>query len=277
MDFIHAVILGAVEGVTEFLPVSSTGHLTIVEKLFGYQIDGAGITAFTAIIQLGSIMAAVIYFRRDIIRVVKAWTKGLFNSGERGFDYNFGWYIILGSLPIAFFGLVFKHQIETVFRSLWFVVGGLILWSAVMWYADKVATEKRHEHSTSWRDTLVIGFAQVLALVPGVSRSGATMSVGLLRGMDRLTATRLSFFLGIPALIAAGLLETVTQAKNISQGVGWSATITATIVAFIVGYASIAWLIKYISHHNFSVFVWYRVILGGIIVSLLLTNIIGAV
>lgn len=281
MDLLHAIILGIVEGITEFLPISSTGHLTIVEKLMGYTIDAPSITAFTAVIQMGAIAAAVVYFWSDIVRVVRAWVTGLFGGKSRGsFDYRLGWYVILGSIPITIVGLLFKHDIETVFRSLWFVVAGLIGWSVVLWLSDRYeqrVKNPRQEHDVTWRDTLIIGIVQCFALIPGVSRSGATISAGLFRGITRVEATRLSFFLGIPVLVAAGLLETVTQAGHITEGVGWTATITATVVAFVVGYIAIAWLLRFISHHDFSVFVWYRLALGGVIAVLLLTNVIGAV
>ncbi len=281
MNLLHAILLGIVEGLTEFLPVSSTGHLTIVEKLLGYSIDAPGITAFTAVIQIGAIGAAIVYFWKDIVRVAKAWFGGIFDATKRdNFDYRFGWYIIIGSIPVAIVGLLLKDQIETGFRSLWFVVGGLILWSGVMWYADRHENKlhrPRDEEATTWRDTLIIGLVQCFALIPGVSRSGATISAGLLRGINRVAATRLSFFLGIPALVAAGALESVTQAKHISEGVGWAPTIVATIVAFVVGYGAIAWLLKFISKHSFSLFIWYRLILGGVIAILIITGVVGAV
>lgn len=277
MSLLYAVILGIVEGLTEFLPVSSTGHLMIVEKLMGYQIDDMGISAFTAVIQIGAIAAAVLYFRSDISRVARAWWKGLFNKIERKFDYRLGWYVIYGSLPIAVVGLLLKKQIETTFRSLWVIVIGLIAWSFVMWWADKKAKEERHEQDMTLKDALIIGATQCVALLPGVSRSGATIVAGLFRGLDRSTATRISFFLGIPALVAAGSLEAVTQTKNISEGVGWPATIVATLVSFGVGYVAIAWLIKFISNHNFSLFIKYRIVLGLVIAALIVANIVSAI
>ncbi len=277
MDILHAILLGVVEGVTEFLPVSSTGHLTIAEKLMGYQIDAPEITAFTAVIQIGAIAAAVIYFWKDIVRIAVAWCRGLGDASQRGLDYKFGWSVIIGSIPIVIAALIFKDQVETVFRSLWFVVGGLILWSIVLWIADKKGKETKQEKDVTWKDTLVIGLTQCIALIPGVSRSGATISAGLLRGIDRVTATRLSFFLGIPALSAASIYEGVTMADDIAAGVGWMPTVIATLVSFVVGYISIAWLIKFISKHSFSLFIWYRLALGGIIALLLLTNTIAAV
>ncbi len=277
MDILHAIILGIIEGIAEFLPISSTGHLTIAEKLMGYQINDPGVTAFTAVIQIGSIMAAILYFRKDIIRIATAWLAGLLNGKKRkDQDYKFGWAIILGSIPIAVVGLLFKEQIETTLRSLWFVVAGLIIWGIVMLAVDKTAKAQRKEGDITWRDTLVIGLAQCMALIPGVSRSGATISVGLMRGIDRVTATKLSFFLGMPALLAAGALQIATEAHHIESSVGWLPTIVATISSFIVGYVVIAWLLKYISKHNFSLFIWYRLALGVVIAALLVSGTISA-
>lgn len=278
MSWWQAIVLGIIEGITEFLPISSTGHLTIAEKLMGMPLDDEGLIAFTAIIQIGAIAAAVIYFWQDIQRVLIAWWRGLWwKRARRKFDYKYGWAIIIGSVPIAVVGLVFKDEIETVLRSLWFVAGALIIWSGVMWLADKYATTKRVEKDTTWRDTLVIGLGQCLSLVPGVSRSGATISVGLLRGFDRVTVTKLSFFLGIPALVAAGLLEVVTKYKHISGGVGWTSTIIATVVSFGVGYVAVAWLLKFIQNNNFRSFIVYRFVLGLLLIVLLGAGIISHV
>jgi undecaprenyl-diphosphatase len=277
LNIFHAILLGAVEGFTEFLPVSSTGHLTIFEKLLGYTIDDPDITAFTAIIQSGAVLATLLFLRRDLVRIVAAWLRGLVRPAQRGdADYRFGWAIILGSLPIGVVGLAFKDTIETTLRSLWFVGGALIVFSAVMWFADHAATQVRGEKDVSWRDTLIIGVTQCLALIPGVSRSGATMSAGLLRDLDRVTVTRLSFFLSIPALLGATALQVVDEYANISGGVGWPATITATLVSFVVGYAAVAWLLKYIAKHSYTVFIVYRVVLGAILLLLLATNTIAA-
>ena len=278
MSWWQAIILGVVEGLTEFLPISSTGHLTIVEKLMDMSLEDPSLLAFTVIIQIGAILAAVLYFWGDIWRVVCAWWGGLWKASERSsFDYKYGWAIILGSVPIAVIGLLFKDEIETVLRSLWFVAGGLIVWSGVMWLADRQKGKERNEEQATWRDTLTIGFVQCLSLIPGVSRSGATISAGLFRGFDRVTATKLSFFLGIPALVAAGLLQAVTQYHYISDGVGWLNTLLATVVSFMVGYISIAWLLKFVASNNFSLFIWYRLALGLIIITLLLTGIVEAV
>lgn len=279
MEWWQAIILGIVEGITEFLPVSSTGHLTIVQKLFGMQLDDPSLVAFTVIIQIGAIIAAIIYFWQDIWRVLTAWWKGLWQTSERKkFDYKYGWAIIIGSVPIAVVGLLFHDKIETVLRSLWFVAFGLIGWSVVMWLADRAGQKaSRQENQTTWKDTLIIGTTQCLSLIPGLSRSGATISAGLFRGFDRVTATKLSFFLGIPALVAAGVMQIVTQYQYISDGVGWGNTLLAGIVSLAIGYISIAWLLKFVSSNNFSAFIWYRVGLGIIIVGLLTTGVITAI
>jgi undecaprenyl-diphosphatase len=275
LNIFEAVLLGAIEGVTEFLPISSTGHLTIVEKLLGYSIDDPDITAFTAIIQSGAVLATVIFLRRDIARIVPAWLRGLVDAGaRRDPDWRYGWAIILGSLPIGIIGLLFQDTIETTLRSLWFVASALILWSGVMWFADHAATQVRHEDDVTWKDTLIIGLVQSLALIPGISRSGATMSAGLLRDFDRVTVTKLSFFLSIPALLGATVLQSVTQYDNISDGVGWVNTIVATVVSFVVGYAAVAWLLKFISKHTYSLFIGYRLVLGAVLMVLLATNVI---
>ncbi|GLY95100.1 undecaprenyl-diphosphate phosphatase [Actinoplanes sp. NBRC 103695] len=273
MNIFEAVLLGAIEGVTEFLPISSTGHLTIAEKLLGYSIDDPDITAFTAIIQSGAVIATVIFLRKDLVRIIAAWFKGLFSAaGRENPDWKYGWAIILGSLPIGIIGLAFQDVIETTLRSLWFVAGALILWSGAMWFADHAATQIRHEDDVTWKDTLIIGVVQSLALIPGISRSGATMSAGLLRDLDRVTVTKLSFFLSIPALLGATVLQSVTEYDNISGGVGWVNTLVATAVSFIVGYLAVAWLLRFIAKHSYKVFIAYRIVLGGLLMVLLATN-----
>lgn len=273
LEIWEAVLLGAIEGFTEFLPVSSTGHLTIVEKALGYSTSDPDITAFTAIIQVGAVLATVVFLRRDLWRVGTAWIRGLVSRRCRDApDYRFGWAVVLGSVPIGIVGLLFKDQIETALRSLWYVGGALVIWSAVMWFADRAATQSRGQSEVTWRDTVLIGTAQCLALIPGVSRSGATMSAGLLRDLDRVTVTRLSFFLSIPALSAAALLQVVDKHDQISQGVGWAATIVATLVSFAVAYVAVAWLLRFVARHSFSLFIAYRLVLGGTILALLATG-----
>lgn len=278
MEWWQAIVLGIVEGLTEFLPISSTGHVTVLSKLFGFTINSPDVTAFTAIIQIGAIIAAILYFRKDIVRIAAAWFRGLADRTKRGeLDYKFGWAVLIGSVPIAVVGLLFREHIETTLRSLWVVAVMLIVWSGVMWLAEVKATQKRSEEDTKWQDTLLIGLAQCLALIPGVSRSGATISIGLFRGFDRVAATRLAFFLGIPALLAAGVFQAVTQFEHITSGIGWGPTIVATIFSFIAGYAAVAWLISFISKHSYKGFIVYRVGLGLVIMALLVTGVVPAV
>ncbi|HEY6749466.1 MAG TPA: undecaprenyl-diphosphate phosphatase [Mycobacteriales bacterium] len=277
MNLPTAVLFGFVEGITEFLPVSSTGHLTILERLLGYEVDAADVTAFTAIIQTGAVLATLIYLRDEFRRIVFALIRGLFRPGWRADpDWRFGWAVVLGSIPIGIAGLLFQHQIETTLRSLWFVGAALIAWSAPMLYADRTASQKRGESEITWRDTLIIGTAQCLALVPGVSRSGATMTAGLLRGLDRVAVTRLSFMLSVPALTAAGVLQGVSAAGDISSGVGWPATLVATVVSFVVAYFSVAWLLRFVTRHDFTVFIAYRVALGAVLLALLASGVVAA-
>ena len=285
MGWFVSVFLGIVEGITEFLPVSSTGHLTIVEKLVGWSIDSPDVTAFTAIIQVGAILAAILYFWRDIVRLAVGWFTGLFHSEKRGTDYRLGWAVIVGSIPIGIVGLLLHGIIETVLRSLWVVAGALIVWSAVLWFADRYSVRLlarqprlvRSEKDLTVMDALVIGATQCVALVPGVSRSGATISAALLRGIDRTTATRWSFFLGIPALTLSGVMQAVTQYDQISAGVGWPATAVATVVSFAVAYATIAWLLKFVASNRFTLFIVYRVVAGLAIIALLLFGVVQAV
>ena len=285
MEWFISLLLGIVEGITEFLPVSSTGHLTIVEKLVGWNINDPDVTAFTAIIQVGAILAAILYFWKDIVRLAVGWFVGLFDSSRRGTDYRLGWAVIVGSIPIGIVGLAFHDIIEGVLRSLWFVAGALIIWSGVLWFADRYSVRLaarqprlvRCEENLTVMDALIIGCTQCIALVPGVSRSGATISAALLRGIDRTTATRWSFFLGIPALTLSGVMQAVTQYDNISSGVGWPATAIATVVSFGVAYATIAWLLKYVASNRFTLFIVYRIIVGLIIIALLLFSVVSAV
>jgi undecaprenyl-diphosphatase len=270
MHLWQAVILGGVEGLTEFLPVSSTGHLTIAERLMGFSLDDAGLTAFTAIIQAGAILAAVLFLRADVVRLVGAFLRGVARPpARRTRDFRVAVLLLAGSVPIGVVGVAFKDQIETTLRSLWFVGAALILFSGVMWWADRVGTQARHEDEIGLRDTIMVGVAQCLALIPGVSRSGATMSAGLLLGIDRVAVTRLSFFLAIPALAGATLLEVASGASAISHGVGWGPTLVATLVSFAVGYAAVAWLLRFVAGHGLGVFVRYRVALGAAVLLLL--------
>ena len=260
MDYFQAVVLGIVEGLTEFLPVSSTGHLTVAEQLLGLDVASPDVTGFTAVIQSGAIAAVVLYFWRDIWRIAKAWVVGLGKPELRGtLDHRMGWYIIVGSIPIGVVGLLAKDLITDELRSLWVVGIALILWSVVMLYAERVGSQRRAERDVTMRDVVSIGLVQCVALVPGVSRSGATISAGLLVGLDRVAATRLSFFLSIPALVAAGLFE---LKDALSGDIGIGPTIVGTVVSFVVAYATVAWLLRFVSGNSIGKFVPYRVALG---------------
>ena len=274
MHWLHAVLIGIVEGITEFLPVSSTGHINIVETLLGHDITQPGTTAFSAVIQVGAIIAAIIYFWADIVRIVTAWFRGLSNKqARRDPDYTLGWGIILGSIPVAVVGLLLKRFIEESVRSLWVIAGALIIWSAVMWLADRQQNLTKGMKDVTVKDALIIGAFQALSpVLPGISRSGATISAGLFLKFDRVTATRLSFFMGIPSLVAAGLLEAVTEAGAISDTVGWTPTIIATVVSGVVAYATIAWLLRFVSSNKFTSFLVYRVLLGLVSMVLAGTN-----
>ncbi|HET7477305.1 MAG TPA: undecaprenyl-diphosphate phosphatase [Dermatophilaceae bacterium] len=269
LSYAHAVILGIVEGLTEFLPVSSTGHLTITEKLLGLQIDNLTITGYTATIQIGAIVATLVYFFRDIVRLLSAWAGGLRTAERRvDHDYQLAWAVIVGSLPVGVVGFLGRDVIEGPLRSLWVVAAALVLWSAVMWVAERRyavlsrTSVARGERSVSVRDGLVLGLVQCFSLVPGVSRSGATISAGLMRGLDRVTATRLSFFMAIPALTAAGLFGL----KDVDFSViGAGQMAVGILVSFVVAYASIAWLLRFVARHPISWFVPYRVGLGAVV------------
>lgn len=277
MNVLEAILLGAVEGLTEFLPISSTGHLTVLEKLLGHQIDDPDITAFTAIIQSGAVLATLLFFRRDLWRFLTAWVRGVLRPAEReNLDYRFAWALILGTIPIGIVGLLFQDTIETTLRNLWFVGSALIAFSFVMLFADRTATQERGEEQVTWRDTLIIGVAQCLAVIPGISRSGATMSTGLLRGLDRVTATKMAFFLSIPALTGATILQAVTKFDEIADGVGWTATLVATLTSFVVAYVAVAWLLRFIAHHTYTVFIVYRIAVGSLVLILLATGAVAA-
>jgi undecaprenyl-diphosphatase len=274
MNYFDAIILGIVEGLTEFLPVSSTGHLTIAEKVLGLEVDDPAVTGFTAVIQMGAIVAVVVYFARDIWNIARTWVLGLAKPEYRGHrDFRMGWYVIVGTIPVGIVGLLFKDVIKNDLRSLWVVALALIGWSAVMWAAERSAAQDRSEKRLNLTDAVVVGIVQCVSLVPGVSRSGATISAGLFRGLDRVAATRLSFFLSIPALLAAGLFE---LKDALGGDIGLGETVVGTVVAFAVAYASIAWLLRFVAHHPITWFVPYRVALGALLVVLLASGVISA-
>jgi undecaprenyl-diphosphatase len=269
-----SIVLGVVEGLTEFLPVSSTGHLTVAESLLGKQTDNAAVTAFTVIIQFGAIVATFLYFRRDIVRLVTAWARGLFSAAAREDpDYRFAWYVIAGSIPVVVAGVLLKPLITGPLRNLWVVAVAFVAWSVVMYVAEGRGRQKYGEEELTLKAALIIGLVQCAALVPGVSRSGATISAGLLQDFTRVAATRLSFFLAIPALTGAGLYEL----KDVDTSVvGWGPLAVGTFVSFAVAYATIAWLLRFVVRHPITVFVAYRVGAGLLLALLLAAGVISA-
>lgn len=274
MNFLEAVLLGVVEGITEFLPVSSTGHLTITEKLLGMSIDDPQVTAFTAVIQMGAIAAVIVYFRRDIWVIASAWCRGVVRPEIRGtFDYRMGWYVIVGSIPVVVVALLGRDLVTGALRNLWWVAGALIVWSVVMVAAERAGRQDRHEQDLTMRDAILIGVVQCVSLVPGVSRSGATIAAGLFVGLDRVASTRMSFFLSIPALTAAGIYELPSA---VGGDIPIASTAVATIVSFVVAYAAVAWLLRFVAHHPITWFVGYRVAVGALLVILLATGTISA-
>lgn len=280
LSYTAAAVLGIVEGLTEYLPVSSTGHLTVAEKLLGLRVDDPAVTAYTAIIQLGAIAATVLYFFRDIVRLLVAWVRGLVSpAARRHHDYALAWAVIVGSVPVGVIGFLGKDLVSGPLRSLWVVAVALVLWSGVMVVAERVharraaSSGERGEGDVTVRDGLVIGLVQCFSLVPGVSRSGATISAGLLRGLDRVTATRLSFFMAIPALTAAGLYEAASTDLS-TLGTGQMAL--GIVIAFVVALASIAWLLRFVANHTLTWFVGYRIAAGVVIAVLLLAGTVTA-
>ncbi|MFE7233039.1 undecaprenyl-diphosphate phosphatase [Streptomyces sp. NPDC002405] len=271
----QAVVLGVVEGVTEFLPVSSTGHLKITEGLMGIPVDDKSVVAFSAVIQVGAIAAVLVYFFKDIVRIMSAWFRGLANREERyHHDYKFAWWVIFATIPIVVVGLAAKPFIEGPLGSLWVVAGSLIAGSAVMWCADQMGRHKRGEDDTSFKDAMLVGSSQILALLfPGFSRSGATMSTALILDLDRVAATRLSFFLGLPALTGAGIYE---LKDALGASVGAVPLAVGTVVSFVVAYASIAWLLKFVAKHSFNAFVVYRILIGLLLFGLLGTGVLSS-
>jgi undecaprenyl-diphosphatase len=271
----QAIVLGVVEGVTEFLPVSSTGHLKITEGLMDIPVDDKAVVAFTAVIQVGAIAAVLVYFFKDIVRIVSAWGRGLRHPEERAdHDYKFAWWVIFATIPIVVVGLAAKPLIEGALASLWVVAGSLIIGSGLMWAADRMGKRTRGEADTTFKDAMLVGSSQILALLfPGFSRSGATMSTGLILDLDRVAATRLSFFLGIPALTGAGIYE---LKDALGAGVDTAPLVVGTLVSFVVAYASIAWLLKFVVNHTFNAFVVYRILIGLLLFGLLGTGVLTA-
>jgi undecaprenyl-diphosphatase len=273
LSVIEAIILGIVQGLTEFLPISSTAHVRIVSAFLGWDDPGA---AFTAVIQLGTMAAEVIYFRHDLLRIGRAWTESLWRKDlRRTLDARMGWYLIFATIPIGVLGLVFKDDIETTARSLKLIGTTLILLGLVLLVADRVGKRERGMGSLSLRDGVVMGSAQALALIPGVSRSGATITAGLFLGLERAAAARFSFLLSIPAVVLSGLFELKgIVSGDEAPGVGAGALVAATLLAFVTGYVTIAFLLRYLATHTMRVFVAYRVGLGAIVLTLAFAGVI---
>ncbi|HEY2984282.1 MAG TPA: undecaprenyl-diphosphate phosphatase [Jatrophihabitantaceae bacterium] len=272
MTSLQAVVYGIVQGLTEFLPISSTAHLRIVPALFSWDDPGA---PFTAVIQLGTTLAVILYFWRELVQVVIAWLRGLVDKSVRGtLEHRMGWYLIAATIPVSIFGVAFSDQIETGARNLWVISVTMIALALALAWAERVGARNREEEDLDGRDALAVGTAQALSLIPGTSRSGVTITAGLFRGLDRATAARFSFLLSIPAVLLSGLYETRKIGDN--GGAGAGLTVVAAVLAFVVGLASIAWLMRWITRHSTYVFIFYRVALGVLLIGLLATGVIDA-
>ncbi|MGE2720795.1 undecaprenyl-diphosphate phosphatase [Mycolicibacterium celeriflavum] len=275
MSWVQVVVLAIVQGLTEFLPVSSSGHLAITSRVFFADDAGA---SFTAVTQLGTEFAVLVYFAKDIGRIVKAWFNGLFVTAHRNADYWLGWYVIVGTIPIGILGLLFKDEIRTGARNLWAIAIALIVFSAVIAAAEYFGRRVRTTEQLTWKDSIIVGFAQCLALLPGVSRSGATISAGLFLGLNREVAARFGFLLAIPAVFASGLFSLPDAFHPVGEGM--SATgpqlLVATVIAFVVGFAAVAWFLRFLVRHSMYWFVGYRVMLGTVVLILLGTGVVAA-
>ncbi len=275
MSLFHVIIYGIVQGLTEFLPVSSTGHLRIVQAWLDPHEKESAFTAFTAVIQLGTTLALVLYFWRELAHIAIAWLRGMVDRSVRSsLEYRLGWYLIVATVPVAVFGLIFSHQIETGARNLWVIAWALIGFALLLGVAEKVGRRVREEEDLNVFDAIVVGTAQACALVPGASRSGTTITAGLFRGLDRASAARFSFLMSIPAVVLSALYE--ARKINTPGAPGAGLTGVALIIAFIVGLASIAWLMRWISKHSTFVFIGYRIALGGLLIALLATHHLSA-
>jgi len=277
MSWVQVVVLSIVQGLTEFLPISSSSHLAIVSRVFFAGDAGA---SFTAVSQLGTEAAVIIYFARDIGRILKAWFNGLLIKAHRdNVDYRLGWYVIIGTLPIVVLGVAFKDLIRGEVRNLWIIATAMLVFSAVIAAAEYVGRQNRHVEQLRWSDGLLVGIAQCLALVPGVSRSGSTISAGLFLGLDRELSARFGFLLGIPAVVASGLFSLPDAFHPVTQGMSATGAqlIVSVVIAFVVGFVAVAWLLRFVAHHAMYWFVGYRVILALTVMALLATGVVAAV
>jgi undecaprenyl-diphosphatase len=269
VGWFEAVVLGLVQGLTEFIPVSSSAHLRIVGDAAGWDDPGA---AFTAIIQIGTELAVLIYFRRDIARIIRAWVTSLAHRDRRSDpDARMGWLIIVGSIPIVVLGLLLQDQIETTFRDLRIVAISLVAFSLILYAADRMSSGHRELPDLTVKHGLAYGLAQAMALIPGVSRSGGTITAGRFLGYSREAAARYSFLLAIPAVLGSGAYQVQ---QSLDGGIDWGPTLVATVISFVVGYAVIAWLLRYLAHGSFTPFVVYRVALGLALLVLVATGVL---
>ncbi|MCV7193014.1 undecaprenyl-diphosphate phosphatase [Mycolicibacterium brumae] len=275
MSWLQVIVLSVVQGLTEFLPISSSGHLAIVSRLFFGADAGA---SFTAVSQLGTEAAVLVYFAKDIIRIVRAWFAGLADKARRDVDYRMGWFVIIGTIPICVLGLLFKDQIRSGARNLWLVAAALIVFALVIALAERVGRQTRHAENLTWKDAVTVGFAQCLALVPGVSRSGATISAGLFLNVDRELAARFGFLLAIPAVFASGLFSLPDAFSPVTEGMSATGAqlLVSVLITFVVGYAAISWFLKFLVSHSMYWFVGYRIILGVTVMILLGTGVLAA-
>ena len=268
MSWFEAIVLGVIQGLTEFLPISSTAHLFIFSQFFGWSDPGA---AFTAVSQIGTELAVVLYFWGDIRRIVSTWFRSLVNPALRkDLDARMGWYVIVGTIPVAALGFTFSSQIETTARNLYLVATTLIVFGIILGIADRYGSKIKSIDRLTLPDALAFGLGQALALIPGVSRSGATITTGLLLGYDRVAATRYAFLLAIPAVLGSGLYEATKISEQ--QNAEWGQTILATVIAFFVGLGVIAWLLRWLTTRTYTPFVIYRVALGVVVLVLLATG-----
>jgi undecaprenyl-diphosphatase len=257
VSWLEVVVLGIVQGLTEFLPISSSAHLRIVSGVFFGNDPGA---AFTAVSQLGTEAAVLVYFARDIAHLVAVWFRGLRSPEARADpDYRLAWLVIIGTIPIAVLGVLFKHQIETVARNLWLIATTMVVFGVLLGLAEYYGRQKIELRQLKVSDGVILGFAQACALIPGVSRSGGTITAGLFLGLERTAAVRYSFLLAIPAVVAAGIFTIPDIAKG---GITPVQMVVATVIAFVVGFAVIAWLLRWVAKHTVYAFVWYRLALG---------------
>jgi undecaprenyl-diphosphatase len=272
VNWFEAIVLGIVQGLTEFLPISSSAHLLILSQVFGWEDPGA---AFTAVTQIGTETAVIIYFRREIAAILKSWARSIVDADARSDpDARMGWLVIIGTIPIAVLGLLFQDQIETVARNLWLTAAMMILFGLILGVADALGARVKTERELTLRDGVLFGLAQSLALIPGVSRSGASISAGLAMGYTRAAAARYAFLLAVPAVLASGLYEATKIGDE--ANVAWGPTLLATLIAFAVGFAVIAWLMRWLTTKSYLPFVIYRLALGTLLLLLLATGVLAA-